>query len=106
MSYGRPYLREERVLIARQQRSRAPLRETAALLGRGYAGVKSFASDAGLLQEPKWSDSDTALLQAFGRAGWTLAEIAERLRRSPRAVSQRLHRLRTSLAQLRSETAS
>lgn len=45
MSYGRPYDQPERALIARNQRAGVPLGETARQLGRGYAGVKSFASD-------------------------------------------------------------
>lgn len=50
MSYGRPYDQPERALIARNQRAGVPLGETARQLGRGYAGVKSYASDAGHLQ--------------------------------------------------------
>lgn len=87
MSYGRPYDQPERALIARNQRAGVPLGETARQLGRGYAGVKSFASDAGHLQ-PRRSLTAEQRAQAFRmrEQGFSSAQIGAELGRPASSV--------------------
>lgn len=85
MSFGRSYEQHERVLIARNQRARVPLAETARQLGRGYAGVKSYASDVGHLQ-PRPTFTAEQRAQAFRMQGRTSAQIGAELGRPASTV--------------------
>lgn len=104
MSFGRPYEQHERALIAINQQTRVPLAETAAQLGRGYAGVKSYASDNGLLRrpDPQWTGEQESTLYQLGARGATAAEIGAAVGRSASAVKHWLHSRGMTLAILRS----
>lgn len=101
--FGREWESEEIALLRAQQKLGVPLRETARQLGRGYAAVKSFASDHGILKDGqgKWSKADDACLLVLGRQGLSADEIGALMGRSGRAVRQRLVRLDLKLSQLR-----
>lgn len=87
MSFGRPYEQHERVLIARNQRARVPLAETARQLGRGYAGVKSYASDVGHLQpRPTFTAEQRAQAFRMREQGFSSAQIGAELGRPASTV--------------------
>lgn len=101
--FGREWESEEVALLRTQQKLGVSLRETARQLGRGYAAVKSFASDHGILKDGngKWSPADDACLLVLGRQGMSADEIGQMMGRSERAVRQRLVRLELKLSHLR-----
>lgn len=105
MSYGRPLEPDEREVLVRNQRSRIPHRETARQLGRSEAGVRSLASDHGILQpRPKpWTPEQDARICALARAGLSVREIARQVGRA--GVGQRLRRLGLTVEALRAEGA-
>ena len=101
--YGRVWESEEIALLRSQQKLGVPLRETARLLGRGYAAVKSYASDHGILKDGagNWTRAEDAFLLVLCRKGMTLDEIGGLMGRSVRGIRQRLVRLGLKLSQLR-----
>jgi len=101
--YGRVWESEEIALLRSQQKLGVPLRETAKLLGRGYAAVKSYASDHGILKDGagNWTSAEDACLLVLCRQGMTLEEIGALMGRSVRGIRQRLVRLGLKLSQLR-----
>jgi len=101
--YGRNWEPEEVDLLRERQKQGAPLRETARLLQRGYSGVKSFASDYGILQdgEAPWTRAEDACLLLLARKGAPVKEIEALMGRSVPAIRQRLVRLRLRLSELR-----
>lgn len=87
MSFGRPYEQPERAIVARNQRARVPLAETARQLGRGKAGVRSYASDNGLLQpRDPWTDEQRAQAFRMREQGRTSAQIGAELGRPASTV--------------------
>jgi hypothetical protein len=101
--YGRVWESEEIELLRSHRKQGVPLHEIAKLLGRGYSGVKSYASDHGILPEGPgaWSRADDAFLILLGRSGTSVNEIAELIGRTSRAVRHRLVRLNLTLSGLR-----
>lgn len=101
--YGRVWESEEIALLRSQRKLGVPLRETARQLGRGYSGVKSYASDHGILTDNlgSWTPTEDACLLVLGRQGVGVDEMSQLMGRSMRAIRHRLVRLGTSLTQLR-----
>lgn len=101
--FGRPWESEEIALLRAQQKNGVPLRETAKLLGRGYAAVKSYASDHGILKDAAgdWTPTDDACLLVLGRQGLSVEEMSALIGRSTQAIRGRLVRLGLKLSRLR-----
>ena len=101
--YGRPWEFEEIALLREQQKLGVPLRETAKQLGRGYAAVKSYASDHGILTDAAgdWTPTDDACLLVLGRQGLSVDEMSALIGRSAQAIRGRLVRLGLKLSRLR-----
>ena len=73
---GRPQLQQSE-LLRQRQKAGLPLAETARLLGRSYACVKSYASDHGILQgEKPWTRAEDACMVLLVRKGSSPAEIS------------------------------
>jgi hypothetical protein len=95
VSFGRPYEQPERAIVARNQRARVPLAETARQLGRGKAGVRSYASDNGLLQpRDPWTDEQRATAFRMRDQGRTSREIGEALGKTASNVRKMFWRRR------------
>ncbi len=101
--YGRVWESEEIELLRSHRKLGVSLRETARALGRSYSGVKSYASDHGILADAPgaWSRADDACLIVLGRGGMSVDEIAELMGRTASAVRHRLVRLNLKLSELR-----
>ncbi|MBK8067541.1 MAG: hypothetical protein IPK27_07885 [Rhodanobacteraceae bacterium] len=100
--YGRVWESEEIELLRQRQRVGLPLAETARLLGRSYACVKSYASDHGILQgEKPWAPAEDACMVLLVRKGSSLPEISALMGRTDKAIKQRLNRLGLRLNDLR-----
>ncbi len=101
--YGRVWESEEIELLRAHRRQGVPLRETAKLLGRSYSGVKSYASDHGILAHVPgaWSAADDACLIVLGRRGIAVDEIGQLMGRTASSVRHRLVRLGLTLSGLR-----
>lgn len=100
--YGRVWESEEIELLRQRQKAGLPLAETARLLGRSYACVKSYASDHGILQgEKPWTRAEDACMVLLVRKGSSPAEISMLMGRTDKAIKQRLNRLGLRLNELR-----
>lgn len=100
--YGRVWESDEIELLRQRQKAGLPLAETARLLGRSYACVKSYASDHGILQgEKPWTAAEDACVVLLVRKGASVDEISGLMGRSYRAIKQRLNRLGLRLNDLR-----
>lgn len=101
--YGRVWEAEEIDLLRTHRKQGVPLSVTAKQLGRSYSGVRSYASDHGILTDGRgsWSPADDAMLLVLARDNVPTAEIAKALERSVLAVRHRLGRLQTKLSELR-----
>lgn len=101
--YGRVWEFEEIDLLRSYRKRGVSLRETAKALGRSYSGVKSYASDHGILAHVPgaWSRADDACLIVLGRSGVSVDEIAHLMGRTVSAVRHRLVRLKMKLSDLR-----
>lgn len=100
--YGRAWESDEIELLRQRQKAGLPLAETARLLGRSYACVKSYASDHGILQgEKPWTPAEDACVVLLVRRGASVNEISGLMGRSYRAIKQRLNRLGLRLNDLR-----
>ena len=78
--FGRRYDQEHAVVVAANQRAGVPLAETARQLGRGYTGVKSYASAAGYLQpRAPWTDAQRAHAFRMRDEGYSSRQIGETL---------------------------
>lgn len=100
--YGRVWESEEIELLRQRQKAGLPLAETARLLGRSYACVKSYASDHGILQgEKPWTRAEDACMVLLVRKGSSVAEISALMGRTDKAIKQRLNRLGLRISELR-----
>ena len=100
--YGRVWESDEIELLRQRQKAGLPLAETARLLGRSYACVKSYASDHGILQgEKPWTAAEDACVVLLLRKGSALSEISGLMGRTEKAIKQRLNRLGLRPSELR-----
>lgn len=100
--YGRVWESEEIELLRARQTAGLPLAETARLLGRSYACVKSYASDHGILQgEKPWTPAEDACMVLLVRNGAKKREISALMGRSDKAIQQRLNRMGLRISDLR-----